>query len=126
IVTTVPAPRLSPVAPGQIGASLTPLAAVISELAVQLQGCHAVVNAAGRAEPGSDDVAGLLAANGVLPALLARSAERGGVPRLIHISSAAVQGRRRVLDSSTELRPFSPYSYSKAVGEAMALRNHPG
>lgn len=40
---------------------------------------------------------------------------------MIHLSSAAVQGRRPVLDESAEVEPFSPYSRSKALGERAAL-----
>ena len=39
------------------------------------------------------------------------------VPRLIHVSSAAVQERMDPLDETATLRPFSPYSSSKAAGE---------
>ncbi|MDF9279397.1 NAD-dependent epimerase/dehydratase family protein, partial [Arthrobacter sp. EH-1B-1] len=40
-----------------------------------------------------------------------------GVHRLVHLSSAAVQGHRPVLDESPDTAPFSPYSRSKALGE---------
>lgn len=50
-----------------------------------------------------------------------RQAELAGVQRFVHVSSAAVQGRR-VLDESETLNPCSRYGFSKAFGE-LALRN---
>ena len=80
-----------------------------------------VVNAAGLASPDAaeDDV--LYGANALWPAVLALACARSGAARLVHLSSAAVQGERPVLDESWETSPFSPYSRSKALGEA-ALR----
>lgn len=77
-----------------------------------------VVNAAGLATPGAPDSRSLFGANSVLPVVVLLAARRAGVSRYIHISSAAVQGRRRELDSSWDHQPFSPYSRSKAVAEA--------
>lgn len=125
-VRVLPAPRLGPVQRDELSAHLAGLNAQVAELAEQLHGCTAVVNAAGRAEPGSDDLPGLLAANALLPAVIARAAQQANVTRFIHVSSAAVQGNRSTLDSSTEFRPFSAYSHSKAVGERLALAHHPG
>ena len=54
--------------------------------------------------------------------LAAGACWRGASPvdaRLVHISSAAVQGRRPTLDETAEAEPFSPYSASKALGEAV-------
>ena len=80
-----------------------------------------VVNAAGLASPDAaeDDV--LYGANALWPAVLALACARSGAARLVHLSSAAVQGERPVLDETWETSPFSPYSRSKALGEA-ALR----
>jgi nucleoside-diphosphate-sugar epimerase len=81
-----------------------------------------VVNAAGRATPDAPASAELTGANALLPAVLAVACAQAGVNRLVHLSSAAVQGRRPVLDESPELEPFSPYSAAKAAGEeALAL-----
>ena len=49
-----------------------------------------------------------------------------GVPRFVQVSSAAVQGRTDVLDSSPNVAPFSPYSRSKALGALLARKAHPG
>jgi nucleoside-diphosphate-sugar epimerase len=82
-----------------------------------LQGVDVAVNAAGLASPEGSDLPRLMAANAVLPGVIATLAAEAFVPRLIHISSAAVQGRMDPLDETATLRPFSPYSSSKAAGE---------
>ena len=74
-----------------------------------------VMNAAGLAGATSGDADRLVGANAAVPALLARACERTAT-RLLHISSAAVQGRR-VLDQTPAHDPFSPYSLSKSLGE---------
>lgn len=78
-----------------------------------------MVNAAGLA-----DAAGasrdLVWANHDLPRLVASVAGELGL-RLVHVSSAAVQGRRPRLDSTPEHAPFSPYSASTAAGERVVL-----
>lgn len=88
-----------------------------------LAGASAVVNAAGiaTAAAGRDDA--LVGANALLPALVAEATPTDA--RLVHVSSAAVQGRRPVLDESVELTPFSPYSSSKAWGEALLRERAP-
>lgn len=93
------------------------------EFAVTFDGCDAVVNAAGVAvATGGGDA--LFGANALLPAVVARAVPAGA--RFVHISSAAVQGRRARLDESTELEPFSPYSASKALGERLTAQERPG
>lgn len=92
-----------------------------ADLISRLEGNEVVVNAAGLADPQSHDTGALIAANGLLPGLIAEAAVRAGVRRLVHISSAAVQGNRDPLDESSQLSPFSPYSKSKAVGERALL-----
>jgi len=77
----------------------------------------------GAAEPGSANLPHLLAANAVLPALLLATATEAGVRRFVHVSSAAVQGRRDPLDETEETEPFSAYSRSKSAGERAVL--HP-
>lgn len=96
------------------------------DLLAALRGCAAVVNAAGRAEPASADLDGLLAANGVLPGVLARAAAEAEAPRFVQVSSAAVQGAVPVLDTSERVRPHSAYALSKAVGERLARRHGNG
>lgn len=96
----------------------------LAELEDALRPCSVVVNAAGLAAPGSADTRELRGANSLLPAVLAEAAGRGGADRLIHLSSAAVQGSRPVLDETELTSPFSAYSRSKALGE-QALRLRP-
>ena len=82
-----------------------------------LQGADVAVNAAGLAGPEESDLPRLMAANAVLPGVIASLVAEAFVPRLIHVSSAAVQGRMDPLDETATMRPFSPYSSSKAAGE---------
>lgn len=80
-------------------------------------GMDVVVNAAGLATPGGGESAALTGANALLPAVVAGAAKAAGVRRVVHLSSASVQGHRRVIDESCERAPFSAYSRSKASGE---------
>jgi nucleoside-diphosphate-sugar epimerase len=80
------------------------------------------VNAAGLAAPASSDVVTLRGANAIWPTVLSLACREAAVPRLVHVSSAAVQGRRDPLDESTEHTPFSAYSRSKAEGEGALLQ----
>lgn len=116
----VRAPRLrsTAVTPAELLAEADRETALVEDLARRLEGSTVVVNAAGSASPGSTDVPALTGANALLPVLIARACTRAGVQRLVHLSSAAVQGHRPVLDESTDVAPFSPYSRSKALGEA--------
>ena len=93
----------------------------VDALAAAFAGADVVVNAAGLALPDSIANSSLSGANAALPLVVFRAAECVKATRVVHLSSAAVQGRRRVLDESMETNPFSPYSHSKALGEA-ALR----
>lgn len=99
-------------------------AAIIDEVVRGTSGCSVVINAAGIADPGCRDRGMLTGANAVLPAVIATAAAHSN-QRYIHVSSAAVQGRARMLDSSENRHPFSPYSESKALGEYLALRANP-
>lgn len=78
-----------------------------------------IVNAAGIASPNSNANASLLGANALLPAMIARACHQNEMDAFIHISSAAVQGDG-LLDETPSYRPFSPYSFSKALGELAA------
>lgn len=89
--------------------------AAVEALRTHLAGCDAVVNAAGVAQATTGAGDDLFGANALLPAVIARAVEPS--QRFVHVSSAAVQGRRPVLDESDEREPFSPYSASKALGE---------
>ncbi|HEX2272384.1 MAG TPA: NAD-dependent epimerase/dehydratase family protein, partial [Acidimicrobiales bacterium] len=53
--------------------------------------------------------------------VVARAAEEAGVRRLVHISTAAVQGRLDPLDETPSVFPLSPYARSKAEGERAVL-----
>lgn len=90
-------------------------------LRTQLSGCDAVINAAGVADAVGQGNA-LFGANALLPAVAGLAAPQ---VRFVHVSSAAVQGRRAVLDETEEYLPFSPYSNSKALGEQALHRVAP-
>lgn len=94
----------------------------VALLTRELSGVDVLVNAAGMAEPESDEVQRLFDSNAVLAAVIAQTAAGAGVPRLIHISSAAVQGRRDPLDETDELEPLTAYGRSKAAGEMVLLQ----
>jgi dTDP-4-dehydrorhamnose reductase len=124
-VVAIPAPRLRLSSSATEAATLEQLANyqdVIDSLAETLTGIDVVVNAAGVAAPDSDADDTLFGANSLLPLVVLRAAERSRTARVVHLSSAAVQGRRKRLDESAETSPFSPYSRSKALGEAALLR----
>ncbi|WP_028280779.1 NAD(P)-dependent oxidoreductase [Arthrobacter sp. H5] len=116
----VSAPRLTSTAtsPAELVNQAALHEEVVMSLADAFQGHTIVVNAAGLATPGNLDTSRLTGANALLPVLVAQACARSGVERLIHLSSAAVQGHRSMLDESFEVEPFSPYSRSKALGEA--------
>ncbi|SDK42934.1 UDP-N-acetylmuramyl pentapeptide phosphotransferase/UDP-N-acetylglucosamine-1-phosphate transferase [Cryobacterium psychrotolerans] len=93
----------------------------VNSMATALAGADVVVNAAGLALPGSAASASLSGANALLPLVVLRAAEQAHATRVVHLSSAAVQGRRQMLDESVDTSPFSPYSQSKALGESALL-----
>lgn len=97
------------------------LEGIIDSLAETFASAQVVVNAAGLAAPNMQDLPPLMGANALLPAVIAIAAQRTGVRRVIHLSSAAVQGPRPVLDASEETAPFSAYSFSKTLGEEALL-----
>lgn len=88
----------------------------LTRLREQLDGTDVVINAAGLAQATSDGNA-LYGADALLPGVVAAACPGGA--RFVHVSSAAVQGRRPVLDESMDHEPFSPYSRAKALGELM-------
>jgi nucleoside-diphosphate-sugar epimerase len=100
-----------------------PVAEAVADLRDRLLGCSAVVNAAGIAVATQGLTPELLGANALLPVVVEAARPPGA--RLVHVSSAAVQGSRPELDETSELAPFSPYSRSKALAEqALAGRPH--
>lgn len=116
--TTLAAPRLAAssgtavdlVAEARKSEAVATLAAAFADVDV-------VVNAAGLATPGDGESPALTGANALLPAVVALAAREAGVSRFVHLSSASVQGHRRVIDESSDRAPFSSYSRSKALGE---------
>lgn len=127
-VTVLPmtTPRLPPVRADQAEDFIQHFSNDIGDLARHLRITDCVVNSAGVAEAASTDEGLLIAANGLVPGYLAMAAFMAGVPRFVQVSTAAVQGRTDVLDSSPNVVPFSPYSRSKALGALLARRAHPG
>lgn len=114
----VPAPRLT--TSGRSALSLKVSQETVRELRERLDGFDAVVLAAGLAEATSSDGDALFGANSLLPAAVAQALESAASrPRLVHVSSAAVQGRTAVLDETTRTAPFSLYSASKTLGEEL-------
>jgi nucleoside-diphosphate-sugar epimerase len=93
---------------------------VVTELEALFDSADAVVNAAGDPDASSTDVGALLAANALLPAVLAAATARSPRMRFVHVSSAVVQGRQAVLDAGPPLDGFSVYAQSKARGEQLA------
>lgn len=96
------------------------------ELAARLLDVEAVVNCSGNPDASEQDEGELLAANALSPALVARAARQAGVGRLVHVSSAVVQGRRPVLDETDDTEEFSSYARSKAEGERRVRVEYPG
>lgn len=92
-----------------------------SRLLDAMAGATVVVNAAGLAEPGARSVLRLWGPNVLLPQVLAEAAHHSGTTRMIHVSSAAVQGSRLRLDETREVEPSSPYAASKAAAETALL-----
>ncbi|MFJ6112181.1 NAD-dependent epimerase/dehydratase family protein [Dietzia maris] len=88
-------------------------------------GADSVVICSGNPDASEQDLGVLVAANALSPAIVASSAKLAGVTRLIYVSSAAVQGRRSVLDESEETEAFSPYAYSKSEGERRVKEAYP-
>lgn len=127
-VRFVKAPRLTAQSPDAAGilAEAAALKDIRQDLAGELAGAEVVINAAGLATPTGADSPGLRGANALLPVLIADAADDAGVRRFLHLSSAAVQGHRPVLDESAQVEPFSAYSRSKALGEAALSARNPG
>jgi hypothetical protein len=89
----------------------------------RLAGADAVVLAAGNPDASSVHEEQLFAANAALPLVVARAlADMSTRPRLVHVSSAVVQGRKAVLDASRDTDGFSAYSRSKIMGEELIQR----
>lgn len=121
-VKPVRAPRLVGMKPTDAVGYIESAPQELADLAAQLEGIDFVVNAAGVPNATSTDQAALVAANGVLPGLIGAACDGSCVRRLVHVSSAAVQGRLPMLDESEQTDAFSSYSESKLLGEQMVRR----
>lgn len=113
-----PIPVTAPRITGSVGAA-SPSPEAVSAVADLLKDATCVVNAAGISDALQPRTETLDGANGLLPGLLARACHQRRA-RLIHVSSAAVQGRLP-LDASATYAPFSHYSRSKVIGEQAVL-----
>lgn len=122
-VLKIRAPRLSCDLVGASSSAIPKSLPIVTQLARQFEGSDVVVNAAGSPLATAGALtSNLIGANVMLPRVVAAACELVGVARLVHVSSAAVQGKR-VLDESDAMEPFSAYSRSKALGEQMLRRD---
>jgi UDP-glucose 4-epimerase len=123
-VVPVPAPRLE--WPGPLPTSASASAAADQRhrdsLAAHLDGADIVINAAGIADADAPATPALFGANALMPLLVAQAAAVAGARRFVHLSSVVVQGTS-TLDETARTEPFSPYSLSRALGEAVVLRD---
>lgn len=94
---------------------------LVGALAGSMAGADAVVCAAGLPDASSRDTEALFGANAALPGVVAAAAALAEVPRLVHVSSAVVQGAMPRLDDSPNVSPTSVYGRSKAAGEEIVL-----
>lgn len=116
------APRLPELGPDEAMSYGARGSAVRDRLAQLFDGARAVVNAAGIPDASSRNVGQLMSANAALPGVVAAAATDAGVQRLVHVSSAVVQGRAPVLDASLSYDSFSEYARSKVLGEQSLAR----
>lgn len=125
-VIPVRAPRLPNILEGDASKYIDSHLQQLQDLVEQFAGVDAVINAAGKATATSDDSGSLIAANGVLPGLIAAACRAATITRFVHVSSAAVQGRRPVLDETWSYDDFSVYSRSKRLGEELVRQDDDG
>ena len=122
-VTVIAAPRIDRpwgAIPGGEGMGFS--VEVLAALQESLRGCSGVVNCAGISNPGAETSPNLYGANALMPVLVREACYRANVGRFVHVSSAAVQGDRDILDETEDLTPLTPYARSKAAGERLLLR----
>lgn len=96
---------------------------LVASIAATIPSRCSVINAAGLGEATHNDEKELMSANCGVAAVLAAAARSRDV-RFIHVSSAAVQGRK-MLDASEDYAAFSTYSRSKVAGEVSVRRAYP-
>ena len=118
-VVEVAAPRLDPMPVEAARSVADSHQEELWRLVLALIDCDVVVNCAGMAAPSSRDVEALVPANAALPLLVLHACATVGAQRFVHVSSAAVQGRRPVLHDTWDHDPFSDYARSKAFGETL-------
>ena len=95
------------------------------EILEQFSRLTAIVNCAGAATPTSRDHTNMWQTNTLLPCLLSVLCQASSnQPRLIHVSSAAVQGNSRTLDETPHTNPLSLYASTKASAERALLEAH--
>lgn len=116
-IRRVKAPRLAVDGAGSEAAAVA--------LRGELQGVDVVVNCAGNPDASASRSEQVTAPNAVLPGVIGAAAMQAGVHRFVHVSSAVVQGRRPMLDSSDATDEFSVYAASKAEGERAARSRGP-
>lgn len=121
-VVAIRAPR---VADANVAGGVEAHFAMVEDFAAKVRGVSAVINCAGNPDASERNNDNLLAANAISPAIVARATSAAGVPRLVHVSSAVVQGRRPSLDESDDTEEFSPYAFSKAEGERRVREEFP-
>lgn len=115
--------RVEDVRPGELTSGVWHDPRLAERIRERLGDVDAVVLAAGDPDASSVHEGQLFAANAALPLLVARAvADKSPRPRLVHVSSAVVQGRKAVLDASRDTDGFSAYARSKILGEELIQR----
>lgn len=124
-VIRISAPRLDSVSPSRALEAPRRHENLVSELAVQFSNADAIICCAGNPDASAHDEGLLFAANAAVAGIVAAAARLAGAQRLVHVSSAVVQGRLPELNSEPEYDTFSPYSRSKKAGEEAVARYGP-
>lgn len=124
-VVRLAAPRIAPISADRVEDTVRAAGRLRDEVGRSLGGVTAIVNAAGDPDASSNDEQQLMAANAACAGLLASVARELGIERFVHVSSAVVQGDTEILDETTAVSPFSAYSRSKALGEALVAELGP-
>jgi len=124
-VTRLAAPRLMPLPHAEVADFVRASSKLREEVQVSMGGATVIVNAAGIPDASSNDEPLLMAANAACAALLSSAARDCGVQRFVHVSSAVVQGDIDTLDETPRVHPFSAYSRSKVLGEALVAEFGP-
>jgi nucleoside-diphosphate-sugar epimerase len=91
-----------------------------AKLVAAIGSSDVVINAAGLATPTAPKSGPLWGADAVLPAVVVLAAVEAGAARVVHFSSAAVQGSLAVLDEEPFVKGQTPYAEAKGAGEGAA------